>query len=132
NTFGKHEELWLSPLHRVLVRDSLAELLFGEAEVLVAAKDLVNDHSVRRIEQTKVGYFHLLFDRHQVVFSEGLPTESFLPGPQIKDSFEADILAEICTLFPEIDPETAEGYSPAARRMLRQYEAQLLSQKWVA
>jgi hypothetical protein len=131
-TFGDHGELWLSPLHRVLIRDSLAELLFGEREVLVAAKDLVNDRSVRRVEVESVDYFHLLFDRHQVVVSEGLPTESFLPGPQIKNSFEAEVLEEICTLFPEIDPETAEGYSPAARRMLRGYEAQILSKKWAA
>ncbi|WP_420557811.1 Hint domain-containing protein [Roseovarius sp.] len=131
-TFGAHGELWLSPLHRVLIRDSLAELLFGEREVLVAAKDLVNDRSVRRVEVDTVDYFHLLFDRHQVIVSEGLPTESFLPGPQIKDSFEAEVLQEICTLFPEIDPETAEGYSPAARRMLRGFEAQILSKKWVA
>lgn len=131
-TFGDHGELWLSPLHRVLIRDSLAELLFGEREVLVAAKDLVNDRSVRRVEVESVDYFHLLFDRHQVIVSEGLPTESFLPGPQIKNSFEAEVLEEICTLFPEIDPETAEGYSPAARRMLRGYEAQILSKKWAA
>ncbi|MGK7651137.1 Hint domain-containing protein [Roseovarius sp. B08] len=131
-TFGEHNELWLSPLHRVLIRDSLAELLFGEREVLVAAKDLVNDGSVRRVEVERVDYFHLLFDRHQVIMSEGLPTESFLPGPQIKNSFEAEIVHEICKLFPELNIETAEGYSPAARRMLRGYEAQILSRKWAA
>lgn len=126
NTFGTHRELLLSPLHRVLIRDSLAELLFAEAEVLVAARDLVNDHSVRRIEGGTVDYVHILFDRHQVVFSEGLQTESFLPGPQTAKSFEAEIVEEICTLFPEIDPETGAGYSPSARRMLKRYEAQLL------
>jgi len=125
-TFGPHRDLMLSPLHRVLIRDSLAELLFGEGEVLVAARDLVNDHSVRRIEGGEVVYVHILFDRHQVVFSEGLETESFLPGPQTAHSFEADILDEICRLFPEIDPETGRGYSPAARRTLKRYEAQLL------
>lgn len=126
NTFGTHRELLLSPLHRVLIRDSLAELLFGEPEVLVAARDLVNDRSVRRVEGGQVDYVHILFDKHQVVFSEGLETESFLPGPQTARSFEADIVAEICTLFPEIDPETGAGYSPAARRTLKRYEAQLL------
>lgn len=126
DTFGSHRELLLSPLHRVLIRDSLAELLFGEGEVLVAARDLVNDLSVRRIEGGTVNYVHILFDRHQVVFSEGLATESFLPGPQISNSFEADIVQEICTLFPEIDPETGAGYSPAARRTLKRYEARLL------
>jgi hypothetical protein len=126
-TFGDHRDLMVSPLHRVLIRDSLAELLFGEAEVLVAAKDLVNGRSVVTCPGGTVDYVHLLFDRHQVVVSEGLATESFLPGPQTTHSFEREIVAEICTLFPELDPETGTGYSPAARRMLRAYEAQVLT-----
>ena len=126
DTFGQHDEIWLSPLHRVLVRDALAELLFGESEVLVAARDLVNDRSVRRVEGGEVTYVHLMFDRHQVVWSGGLQTESFLPGPQTAHSFEAEIVAEICALFPGIDPETGAGYSPAARRTLRPFEARLL------
>tara|TARA_R110000851_G_scaffold231737_2_gene384512 strand:- start:919 stop:2499 length:1581 start_codon:yes stop_codon:yes gene_type:complete len=132
NTFGRHRALLLSPLHRVLIRDSLAELLFGEREVLIAARDLVNDRSVRRIEGGMVDYVHILFDRHQVVFSEGLATESFLPGPQTTRSFESEIVAEICALFPEIDPQTGAGYSPAARRTLKSYEARLLVAQGVA
>ncbi len=126
DTFGRHDETWLSPLHRVLVRDALAELLFGESEVLVAARDLVNDRTVRRVEGGDVSYVHLMFDRHQVIWSGGLATESFLPGPQTAHSFEAGIVAEICALFPEIDPATGAGYSPTARRTLRPFEALLL------
>ncbi len=125
-TFGPHRDLVVSPLHRILIRDSLSELLFGEPEVLVAARDLLNGNSVQRVEGGDVEYVHILLDRHQVVFSEGLETESFLPGPQVKKSFEADIVREICMIFPEIDPETGAGYSPAARRMLKRYEARLL------
>jgi hypothetical protein len=132
NTFGDHREVLVSPLHRILIKDALAELLFGDAEVLVAAKDLVNDRSVRRVEGGTVEYVHILFDRHQVVLSDGLETESFLPGPQIKDSFEAEVVQEICTLFPEIDPHTGEGYSPAARRTLKGYEARVLTAEKVA
>ena len=126
NTFGDHRTLLVSPQHRVLIRDSLAELLFGESEVLVAAKDLVNDKTVRIQDGGEVTYVHLLFDRHQVIFSEGLTTESFLPGPQTSHAFEKDTVDEICALFPEIDPDTGLGYSPAARRTLRGYEAQML------
>jgi hypothetical protein len=126
NTFGTHKDLLVSPQHRVLVYDPLAELLFGEAEVLVAAKDLVNGTSVVRKEGGSVDYVHILFDKHQVVYSEGLATESFLPGPQTAKSFEREIVEEICAIFPEIDPETGVGYSPAARRTLRQFEAQVL------
>jgi hypothetical protein len=126
NTFGTHRELLVSPLHRVLIRDALAELLFGEREVLVAAKDLVNDLTVRPVEGGTVDYVHILFDSHEVVFSEGLATESFLPGPQISQSFEREVLAEIVSIFPELDPDTGAGYSAAARRTLRTFEAQLL------
>lgn len=125
-TFGDHRRLLVSPQHRVLVHDSLAELLFGDTEVLVSAKDLVNGRSVRVIEGGEVDYVHLLFDRHQIVSSEGLATESFLPGPQTTRMFEAEVMDEICSLFPELNPRTGDGYSPAARRTLRPFEAQLL------
>ncbi len=126
DTFGKHRELLVSPQHRILIRDALAELLFGEADVLIAARDLVNDHSVRPVEGGTVDYVHILFDAHQVVFSEGLATESFLPGPQTAASFEDAIAAEIFALFPELDPALGQGYPAAARRTLRNYEARVL------
>lgn len=126
NALGDHRRLLVSPQHRILIRDVLSQLLFGEEEVLVAAKDLVNDKSVRRLEGGDVTYVHILFDQHQVVFSEGLATESFLPGPQTKDCFEENVLAEICEIFPELNPETGSGYSPAARRTLRHFEARVL------
>ncbi len=126
DTFGAHGDLLLSPQHRVLVRDSLAELLFGEDEVLVAARDLLNDCSVTRRCGGTVTYVHLMFDRHQVIYSAGLPTESFLPGPQTTKLFEQPMVDEICTIFPELDPATGAGYGGAARRTLRRYEAQLL------
>jgi hypothetical protein len=125
-TFGNHGKLLVSPQHRILLRDSLAELLFGEAEVLVAAKDLVNDRSVRRITGGDVEYVHLLFDRHQIVMSEGLATESFHPGPQTMADFPAETLDELTTLFPELDPETGLGYGPSARRSLKSFEARAL------
>jgi len=123
---GVARELLLSPQHRVLVRDPVAELLFGEAEVLVAAKDLVDGRQVTVAEGGMVEYVHILFDRHHIVFAEGLASESFLPGPQVLGSMEQGVQAEICALFPEIDPATGEGYCPAARRTLRAYEARLL------
>ncbi len=132
NTLGQHRDLLVSPLHRVLIKDNLAELLFGEAEVLVAARDLVNDHTITRRAGGEVTYVHLLFDRHQVVFSEGLETESFLPGPQTAESFEAEVVEEIYSFFPELDPDTGAGYPPAARRTLKRYEAELLRAAKVA
>jgi hypothetical protein len=125
-TFGHHRRLVVSPQHRVLLSHWMAELMFGEDEVLVAAKDLVNDCSVRVLEGGEVTYVHLLFDRHEVVFSEGLPTESFLPGPQVLSALEAPVRDEVLELFPEIDRRTHVGYGPPARTGLKGYEARVL------
>ena len=101
--------------------------------MLVSAKDLVNDNTIRRLESASVTYVHILFDRHQVVFSEGLATESFLPGPQTTRSFERHLIDEICTIFPELDPDTGKGYGPSARPGLRNFEAKaLLATRWAA
>ena len=96
------------------------------SEVLVAARDLVDGRRVTAIEGGLVEYVHLLFDRHQVVWSEGLQTESFLPGPQTTHCFEEETLAEICQIFPDLDLRTGEGYGPAARPALKKFEARLL------
>lgn len=132
DTFGRHGEVWLSPLHRIMLSDHRAELLFGEPEVLIAARDLVHRRGVSRSEGGRVCYVHLLFDSHQVIYSEGLATESFLPGPQIRSSFDRAVLEEIVSLFPALDPETGQGYGAAARRMLKSHEAKLLTQVAVA
>lgn len=127
-TFGDHGKLLVSPQHRILLRDSLAELMFGENEVLVAAKDLVNDRSVRRITGGDVEYVHLMFDTHQIVMSEGLATESFHPGPQTMGDFPQETLEELTAIFPDLDPETGAGYGPSARRSLKSFETVALLQ----
>ncbi len=127
NALGSHGDLWVSPQHRILIRNSRADLWFGQEEVLIAAKDLVNDSTILRDSaRVSVDYVHLLFDEHQVIFSENLPTESFLPGPQTLSGFEQQTLKEICTLFPEIDPDSGQGYGISARRALKAHEAQIL------
>lgn len=131
NTFGTHRSLTLSPLHRVMIQNSWAQLLFGEDEVLVAARDLVNGKTVQRISGGWIEYFHIMFDDHQIVFSEKLATESYLPGPQTSTSFEPEIVAEIHAIFPELDPLSGEGYGPMARPGLKTFEVAALAQ-WAA
>lgn len=126
NALGSHGSVTVSPLHRILVADHRAELLFGEPEVLVAARDLVNDRTIRAEEGGMVEYVHLMFDRHQVVFTEGLASESFFPGTQTMSAFEEEVVEEITTIFPELDPASGAGYSPAARCMLKRYEGAVL------
>ncbi|MEM9756126.1 MAG: Hint domain-containing protein, partial [Pseudomonadota bacterium] len=99
-TFGHHRRLVVSPQHRVLIRHRMAELMFGEDEVLVAAQDLVNGVSVRVAEGGEVTYVHLLFSQHQMVWSDGLLTESFFPGPATLATMEDAARTELFALFP--------------------------------
>lgn len=125
---GNTRDLYVSPQHRMLVSGSRAELLFGEDEVLVKAKDLVNDSTIRpALEMQDAQYFHLLFGRHQILWADGALSESYQPGPQTAAGFDAGTLAEIRELFPELCAESGRGYGNAARLALRSHEARVLA-----
>src|SRR3989338_6871705 len=121
---GDHGEVWLSQNHRVMLSSVWAELLFGEHEVLFHAKDLVNDHAIRIIDDgRKITYVHLLFDQHEIITTSALDGESYHPGRQTISGFDADTRDEILALMPNSDAMTGFGYGPTARTSLRHPEA---------
>jgi hypothetical protein len=117
----------LSPQHRLLLSGSQITLLFAETEVLVAAKDLVDNEAVSAIMPPGgITYFHFMFERHEIVFADGLEAESFRPGPQTLASLSDDSRHELFNLFPELAEMPAAGLC-AARPLLKKWEAQLLA-----
>ncbi len=116
-------DVWLSPNHRLLSQNPRASLYFGEHEVLVAAKFLPGLQASVQVQG--VTYIHLLFDAHQIVLSDGIWTESYLPGDQTLGGLEAGSRAEILALFPELSMADATIY-PSARRILKRHEARVL------
>ncbi|MCA0043114.1 Hint domain-containing protein [Celeribacter litoreus] len=121
---GNLRDLKVSPNHRMMIRGAEAELLFGERDVLVAAKHLVNDDTIRRAPGGFVDYFHMLFDAHQIIFAEACPTESLFPGQETLSSVDEEAKSEILTLFPEL--ETKDNVVSLARYELRSWEAKAL------
>ncbi|MDF0603025.1 Hint domain-containing protein [Psychromarinibacter sp. C21-152] len=120
------DDLLVSPQHRMLVKGPMAQTLYGEAEVLVAARDLLNDASIhvdRRLRE--VTYVHLLLDRHSVVFANGLETESFHPASMALDAMDPGQVAELAERVPGIDRNPCL-YGGFARRMLDPSEAAIL------
>lgn len=109
------QDLLVSPQHRVLVRSRVAERMFGAREVLMAAKHLLGLDGVAVAEDlAEVTYWHFLFDQHQVVFSNGAPTESLFTGPEALKSVTPEAREEILALFPEL----ADGVPGLPARML--------------
>lgn len=122
---GNARDLVVSPHHRILLTGWQAELLAGCAEALVMAKDVVNGKTVLRLPMAEVEYIHLLFDRHEILFAEGAPTESYHPLLGDSDSRSPATQAELLALFPGLDAE-ARAFGPAARPTLTPIEATLL------
>ena len=120
------EDLLVSPQHRMLVKGAAAQSLFHADEVLVAAEDLLNDGSIC-IDRTlrEVTYVHVLMERHQIVFANGLETESFHPSNTALETVDPAQRAGLLEILPALegDPFT---YGDFARRNLTASEAAIL------
>lgn len=107
-------DLLVSQQHRMLVRSRIAERMFEEKEVLVAAKHLIGMPGIALADDvTEVTYLHFLCDRHEVVFANGAPTESLYAGPVAMKALGNEAVAEILGLFPELGQMGSFGLTPA-------------------
>lgn len=120
-------DMLLSPQHRVLVGGWRAELFLGEREYLAAACHLVNNRTIAPAHDVdRVTYIHFLFDRHEIVFADGLPAESFLPGPITLAALPDASRDELLRLFPALARRQAPPMK-AARPLIKAWEAALLA-----
>lgn len=119
-------DLLVSPHHRMLYQGRNAQALFNSDEVLVAARDMVNDHSIIVDHSVReVTYIHLMFEQHQIVWANGVATESFHPANTSLNTIAPDQKANLLALFPDIRRDL-HSYSEYARRNLDKSEAAIL------
>ena len=99
---------------------------FERPEVLVAAEDLLNDQTVI-VDHTlrEVTYVHILLQRHNVIWANGLETESFHPANATLDMIEERQRAGLLRLFPSL-ADNPHDYGDYARRNLSASEAAIL------
>lgn len=122
-------DLTVSPQHRILVRSKIAQRMFGQAEVLVAARQLLQVEGIDVVEGPgEVTYFHVLFDRHEVILANGAEAESFYTGPNGLRAMPPAAREEILAILPELaagdhQPQPARALLPgrAARRMVARH-----------
>lgn len=95
--------LIVSPQHRLLVSSKIAQRMFDSREVLVAAKHLVEIDGIDVVEDANaMDYFHIMFDRHEVIYSNGAASESLFAGGEALKSLSHDAVEEIFAIFPEL------------------------------
>ncbi|WP_254439286.1 Hint domain-containing protein [Ruegeria arenilitoris] len=97
------QDLIVSQQHRILVSSAVAQRMFDRKDVLIPAKKLLSLDAIDIVFDTSNGveFFHLLFDTHELVWSNGALTESLLTGPEALKSVSAEAYQEILALFPE-------------------------------
>lgn len=119
-------DLIVSPAHRMLIKGAAAQTLFGTTEVLVRAEDLLNDTTITVDHVLReVTYIHILLERHNIVFANGVETESFHPSNtalEMIDPAQRDVLMAV---MPQV-AINPEAYGDYARRNLSASEAALL------
>ncbi|MCL4065677.1 Hint domain-containing protein [Pseudomonas sp. GX19020] len=119
-------ELRLSAQHRVLLRSKIAARMFGAEEMLIAATRLIGQDGISVAAGTgPVTYLHLMFDQHELLFSNGAEAESLYLGTEAAKALPATALHEILDLFPGIRP----GTSRPARPFLAGNKARMLVQR---
>jgi hypothetical protein len=126
------DDLLVSPQHRMLIRGAAARALFNASEVLVAAEDLLNDHSIM-VDQTQreVTYIHLLLETHNIIFANGMETESFHPANTALETIDAAQRDGLFALLPGLSDDP-RAYGDYARRNLSGSEAAILRHELAA
>ncbi len=109
---GNRRALTVSPMHRMLLTGWQADLLFGVPEILVPARELVNGDTICRVQVKTVDYFHIMLDRHEVIYAEGCPSESFAPTAEAMGLFGGSVRAELLVLFPHLLTENRQDTRP--------------------
>ncbi len=119
-------DIAVSRNHRVLFAGSEVEMCFGVNEVLVPAAGLLDLRGVH-VRQTpkEVVYWHILFDRHEIIRSDGMQTESYFPGAFAGLGQVDETQAEVIDLFPHLVARGSVGMK-TARQVLRVSEGRML------
>ncbi len=101
-TFGAFRPHLVAADHLILLTGWRAELIYGEEEILVPAKALVDNCDVRISEASQITYYHLAFETPQIVSGDGVLSQCFHPDAQTDVHCAQAGRAEMFAHFPEL------------------------------
>ena len=99
-TLNNSADLLVSPEHRLFIYQRSDALGAGRAEVLVRARHLVNDNTVIRREGGFIDYYQLLFDRHQIIYAEGIAAETMLVDTRTRAALPPEMAEKLAQTLP--------------------------------
>ena len=122
-TLGNEGDLILAQHHRVFLYQRQRLPGLSTAELLVQARHLVDDDRVYIRQGGWTDYFSLVFDAHEIIYAEGVPSESLLVTEAVVNRLPAEVAEEVKSRFPglvqtqhfgtEAGRQALEGIAPA-------------------
>ncbi|MEL6408869.1 MAG: Hint domain-containing protein [Pseudomonadota bacterium] len=88
-------DLLLSPDHRLFVYQRSDAVGAGRSEILVRARHLVDGDTVMQDSGGFIEYYQLLFERHQIVYAEGIAVETLFVDPRTRAALPAELGASL-------------------------------------
>jgi hypothetical protein len=73
---GDNDPTIVAPSQRILIRNAMADLYFGENEVLATAENLVGLAGITTTNAPHLGFVRLEFDAPEIIYADGLEIES--------------------------------------------------------
>lgn len=96
-------DLVVSPQHRIRISSPITLRMFGDMEVLVAAKQLLGVRGIsQRPRRGGVVYCHFLTEGHDLIMTNGVATETFYPGPEALKMVDHEAQKQILAHFPDL------------------------------
>lgn len=99
-TLGNSGDLIVSQHHRMFLYQRKRIAGLPTSELLVQAKHLVDEENVYIREGGMVDWFSLVFDRHEIIYAEGIPAESLMVNDATVSRLPPEISAEVQARFP--------------------------------
>lgn len=116
-TLGNSGDLVLSQHHRVFLYQRQRLPGLATSELLVQARHFVDEDRVFLREGGFVDYYALIFDRHEIIYAEGIPSESLMVNDATVNRLPPEIASEVRAAFPGLSQNPHFG-TEAGRQFL--------------
>ncbi len=106
---NNENDLLVSPDHRLFVYQRTDHIGVGQSELLVKARHLVNGDTVTFQEGGFVDYFQILFDRHHIIYAEGIAAESMLIDARTRSALPPELVTKLHKVLPDHGKRSDHG-----------------------
>ena len=101
-TLGNSGDLIVSQHHRIFLYQRNPKTGLKAPELLVQSKHLIDGERIFLREGGYVDYLSLIFDRHKIVYAEGIPPKSLMVNEATLARLPEEIAAEVKSRFPDL------------------------------